>query len=74
VLSIIHASRSLRQTHQISIGKELPFVIWCDDSKMRDPHGPLQLYLNDIKNFVKASSIQVAPEQVSATLGRLWPK
>ncbi|ORZ10099.1 tRNA synthetases class I-domain-containing protein [Absidia repens] len=67
VLSIIHASRSLRQGHQISIGKELPFVIWCDDSNLRDPLGPLQRHLDDIKKFVKASSIQITDQESSAT-------
>ncbi|KAI8086525.1 tRNA synthetases class I-domain-containing protein [Halteromyces radiatus] len=67
VLSIIHASRSLRQGHQISIGKELPFIIWCDDTKLHDPNGPLQLYLNDIKKFVKASSIEIQQQDIPST-------
>ncbi|KAG1360302.1 hypothetical protein G6F62_000102 [Rhizopus arrhizus] len=61
VLSIIHASRSLRQGHQISIGKELPFVIWC--SEMRSLGEPLQSYMNEIKTFVKASDIQLSDKQ-----------
>ncbi|KAI8986437.1 tRNA synthetases class I-domain-containing protein [Pilobolus umbonatus] len=59
ILSIIHASRSIRQGHQISIGKELPFIIWCDDSKLVEEKGPLKLYMNEIKHFVKSSSIEI---------------
>ncbi|KAI8638524.1 hypothetical protein BD408DRAFT_18496 [Parasitella parasitica] len=57
ILSIIHASRSLRQGHQISVAKELPFTIVCnDDSKLNEL---LSLYLSEIKHFVKASDIRV---------------
>ncbi|CAO3626229.1 unnamed protein product [Cunninghamella blakesleeana] len=67
VLSIIHGSRSLRQSHQISVGKELPFTIWCSDKKLLSQDGPLQTYLNDIKKFVKASSIKLTNQDVSIT-------
>ncbi|CAO3700745.1 unnamed protein product [Rhizopus stolonifer] len=61
VLSIIHASRSLRQVNQISVVKELPFVIWCNESKSLG--GPLESYLSEIKSFVKASDIQLRDKQ-----------
>ncbi|KAL7325569.1 hypothetical protein PS15p_208028 [Mucor circinelloides] len=57
VLSIIHASRSLRQGHQISVAKELPFTIVCDDDSILN--GPLSLYINEIKHFVKASDLRI---------------
>ncbi|KAG2203401.1 hypothetical protein INT47_010099 [Mucor saturninus] len=59
ILSIIHASRSLRQGNQISIGKELPFTILCSDTKLLDQNGPLKLYLSEIQHFVKASDMTV---------------
>ncbi|KAF7732289.1 hypothetical protein EC973_005184 [Apophysomyces ossiformis] len=59
VLSIIHASRSLRQSHQISVGQQLPFRIWCDDAALLDSRGPLKLYMDEIKNFVKASDLSL---------------
>lgn len=67
ILSIIHASRSLRQGHQISIGKELPFTILCDDPELLDQNGPLKLYMNEIQSFVKASHITVQ-DQSSNTI------
>lgn len=57
ILSIIHASRSLRQGHQISVARELPFTIVCDDDAILN--GPLSLYINEIKHFVKASDLRI---------------
>ncbi|KAI9481191.1 MAG: tRNA synthetases class I-domain-containing protein [Benjaminiella poitrasii] len=65
ILSIIHASRSLRQGHQVSISKELPFMIICNDP---DKHGPLQLYIKEIQNFVKASRITIHDESINGSL------
>ncbi|KAI7856089.1 tRNA synthetases class I-domain-containing protein [Circinella umbellata] len=62
VLSIIHASRSLRQGHQISIGKELPFTIYCGDSALIEP---LRLYMNEIKSFVKGSELSIVEENAT---------
>ncbi|KAG0181230.1 hypothetical protein DFQ29_008933 [Apophysomyces sp. BC1021] len=67
VLSIIHASRSLRQGHQISVAEELPFSIWCDDSELLNSQGPLQLYMNEIKNFVKASDLEIIDAKTHGT-------
>lgn len=64
MLSIIHASRSLRQGHQIGISKKLPFTILVNDPRLLDDTGPLKLYLNEIKNFVKASEITIQNEKV----------
>ncbi|KAI7900845.1 valyl-tRNA synthetase [Cokeromyces recurvatus] len=63
ILSIIHASRSLRQGHQISISKELPFIISCNDSILLDENGPLKLYMKEIQNFIKASNITIYDEK-----------
>ncbi|RCI06467.1 hypothetical protein CU098_011490 [Rhizopus stolonifer] len=68
VLSIIHASRSLRQGNQISIGKELPFTIVYDDVKILDDNGPLKLYMNEIKGFVKASHITLVDTQANMNM------
>ncbi|OBZ88679.1 Valine--tRNA ligase [Choanephora cucurbitarum] len=64
VLSIIHASRSIRQGNQISITRELPFTIVCDDTELLSHNGPLKLYVNEIKDFVKASDITFLSEHV----------
>ncbi|KAG1178588.1 hypothetical protein G6F70_001595 [Rhizopus microsporus] len=63
ILSIIHASRSLRQGHQISISKELPFIIWCNEFDLIS--GPLQSYTKEIKKFTKASRIEIDDKQPS---------
>lgn len=65
ILSIIHASRSLRQGNQISVGKELPFTILCSDPQLLNQNGPLKLYMNEIQNFVKASNMNVLDANVS---------
>ncbi|KAI8143967.1 putative valyl tRNA synthetase [Fennellomyces sp. T-0311] len=62
ILSIIHASRSLRQGHQIGIGKELPFTIYCNDPKLAEP---LRQYLDEIKSFVKGSELKIVEEEVN---------
>ncbi|KAI9274512.1 putative valyl tRNA synthetase [Phascolomyces articulosus] len=62
VLSIIHASRSLRQGHQISIGKELPFTIYCNDKALVEP---LRLYMNEIKSFVKGSELSIVEQEIT---------
>ncbi|KAG2185627.1 hypothetical protein INT44_002420 [Umbelopsis vinacea] len=59
VLSIIHASRSLRQSNRVSIAKELPFKIWYSDTDADTHHGELQKYVGDIKDFIRASSLEV---------------
>lgn len=59
VLSIIHASRSLRQSHQISVSKELPFNIICIDPKILEP---LLMYVDNVKSFIKASNLQILSE------------
>ncbi|KAL0076429.1 tRNA synthetases class I-domain-containing protein [Phycomyces blakesleeanus] len=64
VLSIIHASRSLRQGHQISVAKELPFTILCDNPDLMDPKGPLYQYLDEIKGFIKASELNLVSSDV----------
>lgn len=59
VLSIIHASRSLRQGHQISVTKELPFSIICSNPKLLEP---LRMYLDNVKSFIKASELHILSE------------
>lgn len=65
MLSIIHASRSLRQSNRVSIAKELPFKIWYSDTDADTHHGELQKYVGDIKDFIKASSLEVVTSDVS---------
>ncbi|CAG8490057.1 4308_t:CDS:2, partial [Scutellospora calospora] len=59
VLSVIHAARSLRQRNNISLGIQLPFIIWSDDRDLLDDQGPIKKYFQDIKKFIKASEIRV---------------
>ncbi|KAK9762951.1 hypothetical protein K7432_010796 [Basidiobolus ranarum] len=56
ILSLIHASRSLRQTQHVSISKELPFFIWTDQSDLIES---LEKYSPELKNFVKATSLEI---------------
>lgn len=67
ILSIIHASRSLRQSHQINVSKDLPFTIVSSDEKILAEDGPLKLYMKEIQNFVKASDITVLDSNVIIT-------
>ncbi|KAI8381002.1 tRNA synthetases class I-domain-containing protein [Radiomyces spectabilis] len=68
VLAIIHASRSLRQGHQISVSKELPFIIYCDNPGLVTSDGPLALYAEEIKNLVKASELRILDAKVDSSL------
>ncbi|GAA5816462.1 hypothetical protein MFLAVUS_009991 [Mucor flavus] len=72
ILSIIHASRSLRQGNQINVGKELPFTILCDDPQLLDQNGPLNLYISEIQNFVKASQITVLDAKTNSLTLDQW--
>jgi valyl-tRNA synthetase len=65
VLSIIHASRSLRQSNRVSIAKELPFKIEYSDAGAAVDQGELQKYVGEIKGFIKASSLEVINSTVS---------
>ncbi|KAF9205035.1 hypothetical protein BGZ49_004549 [Haplosporangium sp. Z 27] len=41
-LSILRAARSLRQTHQVPMSKELPITIWTSDGSLLAENGALQ--------------------------------
>ncbi|ORY02496.1 valyl-tRNA synthetase [Basidiobolus meristosporus CBS 931.73] len=60
ILSLIHASRSLRQTQHVSISQELPFSVWTDQP---DLLGPLRRYSSELQNFVKATSLEIVHGQ-----------
>ncbi|KAG9303582.1 hypothetical protein G9A89_018478 [Geosiphon pyriformis] len=63
ILGVIHASRSLRQKHHVPLGNPLPFTIWSDDESLLSKEGPIYKYLQDIKGFTKASSIDIVGSQ-----------
>jgi valyl-tRNA synthetase len=65
ILSVVHASRSLRQTHQISALHKLPFFIWTSLAKHIQPDSPLSRYAQDIKAFTNASQLTLVAEEVS---------
>jgi valyl-tRNA synthetase len=54
----------LRQSNRVSIAKALPFKIWYSDADANANHGELQKYLGDIKDFIKASSLEVLTSDV----------
>ncbi|CAG8484490.1 16065_t:CDS:10 [Acaulospora colombiana] len=59
VLSVIHASRSLRQKINIPQGVHLPFILWADDPILLNGQSPIVKYVADIKKFIKSSEIRV---------------
>ncbi|KAJ2961047.1 hypothetical protein NQZ79_g3616 [Umbelopsis isabellina] len=65
VLSIISASRSLRQSNRVSIGKELPFKIWSYNGPDAEGNGQLMKYSSEIKDFIKASSLDIIQAESS---------
>ncbi|RUS22107.1 hypothetical protein BC937DRAFT_90361 [Endogone sp. FLAS-F59071] len=59
ILSIIHASRSLRQINCVSVTRELPFFVWSDDPVVLEPYGPLRRYAGEIARLARASELKV---------------
>ncbi|CAG8796558.1 858_t:CDS:2, partial [Dentiscutata erythropus] len=59
VLNIIHASRSIRQQNNVTPGKFLPFFIWTDIPELINNKSQIIKYFPNIKEFIKASDIQV---------------
>ncbi|KAF9575076.1 hypothetical protein EC968_004301 [Mortierella alpina] len=53
-LGLIQASRSLRQSHQVPMSKELPFTIWTSDASLLAPNGALQQSLAYLSHFTRA--------------------
>ncbi|KAM3580133.1 hypothetical protein VKS41_007370 [Umbelopsis sp. WA50703] len=68
VLSIISASRSLRQSNRVSIGQELPFKIWSCNGSVLDEQNQLLKYSSEIKEFIKASSLDIIKTESSEEL------
>ncbi|CAG8487160.1 11756_t:CDS:10, partial [Dentiscutata heterogama] len=64
VLSVIHAARSLRQSNNIPLGQQLPFIIWSDDRGLLGDQGLIKKYFQDIKKFIKASEIRVIDDNI----------
>ncbi|KAG0093085.1 hypothetical protein BGZ93_002799 [Podila epicladia] len=53
-LSVIQASRSLRQSHQVPMSRTLPFTLWTNDRSLLDPEGALQQSLSHLTHFTRA--------------------
>ncbi|KAG0032187.1 hypothetical protein BGZ82_006626 [Podila clonocystis] len=53
-LSVIQASRSLRQIHQVPMSRTLPFTLWTNDRSLLDPEGALQQSLAHLTHFTRA--------------------
>lgn len=54
ILLVIQASRALRQTHQVPMTLELPFMIWTNDASLLAPEGALQQGRGYLSNFTHA--------------------
>lgn len=53
-MSVIQASRSLRQSHQVPMSRTLPFTLWTSDRSLLDPEGALQQSLSHLTHFTRA--------------------
>ncbi|KAF9990633.1 hypothetical protein BGZ75_000831 [Mortierella antarctica] len=53
-LGLIQASRSLRQSHQVPMSKELPFIIWTSDPSLLATNGALQQSHAYLSHFTRA--------------------
>ncbi|KAG0196595.1 hypothetical protein BGX28_009952, partial [Mortierella sp. GBA30] len=53
-LGLIQASRSLRQSHQVPMSKELPFTIWTSDPSLLGENGALQQSRDYLSHFTRA--------------------
>lgn len=51
VLSVIQATRSMRQSHQAPVTKALPFTIWSDDPSLLSEQGALKKNLHYLEHF-----------------------
>ncbi|KAI9596985.1 hypothetical protein BDF19DRAFT_421461 [Syncephalis fuscata] len=61
IRSVVHASRSLRQTHFISISEPLPFMVWMPE--MTSSH-PLTRNHIAIQNFINAPSLSLISNEM----------
>ncbi|KAG0347808.1 hypothetical protein BG004_006902 [Podila humilis] len=53
-LSIIQASRSLRQSHQVPMSRPLPFSVWTSDRSLLGPNGALQQSIAHLTHFTRS--------------------
>ncbi|KAF9547657.1 hypothetical protein EC957_008014 [Mortierella hygrophila] len=54
-LGVIQASRSLRQSHQVPMSKELPFTIWTNDTSLLAPGGALLESQSSLSHFTRST-------------------
>ncbi|KAG0215313.1 hypothetical protein BGX33_001268 [Mortierella sp. NVP41] len=54
-LGLIQASRSLRQSHQVPMSKELPFTVWTNDASLLAPGGALLESQSYISHFTRSA-------------------
>ncbi|KAF8936381.1 hypothetical protein BGZ47_009534 [Haplosporangium gracile] len=54
-LGVIQASRSLRQSHQVPMSKELPFIVWTNDNSLLAPGGALLESQSSLSHFTRST-------------------
>ncbi|GJJ73869.1 valyl-tRNA synthetase [Entomortierella parvispora] len=69
VLSVIQATRSMRQSHQAPVTKALPFTIWSDDPSLTAENGALKKNLHYLEHFGRTQGKVVFIDGSSATDG-----
>ncbi|KAF9114166.1 hypothetical protein BGX27_011522 [Mortierella sp. AM989] len=58
-LDLVSAARSLRQSHQVPMSKELPFTIWTSDASLLAEGGALQQSCAYLAHFTRAQGGEI---------------
>ncbi|KAF9174704.1 hypothetical protein BGX21_009837 [Mortierella sp. AD011] len=58
-LAIVNAARSLRQSHQVPMSKELPFTIWTNDASLLADSGAFKQSRAYLIHFTRASGNEI---------------
>ncbi|KAG0053826.1 hypothetical protein BGZ83_000370 [Gryganskiella cystojenkinii] len=67
VMSVIQATRSMRQSHQAPVTKDLPFTIWSDDPALLSDQGALKQNLRYLDRFGRIEGDLVFVDATNAT-------
>ncbi|KAK3811431.1 MAG: tRNA synthetases class I-domain-containing protein [Linnemannia gamsii] len=66
-LGVIQASRSLRQSHQVPMSKDLPFTVWTSDASLVSPGGALLESQSSLTHFTRSTGEILLSQTSSAT-------
>lgn len=69
VMSVIQATRSMRQSHQAPVTKALPFTIWSDDPELLSEQGALKQNMHYLEHFGRIDGEVVFVDGSNATDG-----